>query len=112
MTSMDSAYAMELLAIKMEINALKAMITTAIEQFKTAIASFKATPQSLPSNTMDTEVRASTEQHHQHQPPIDLAAFIQDLKYEVATIITELRALFKQQLLLTSHNNCPPSSVT
>jgi len=58
---------MELLAIKTEINALKAMITTAIEQFKMAITSFNATPQSLPSNTMDTKIKASTENHHQHQ---------------------------------------------
>jgi len=111
-TPTDSAYTKELLTIKMEINALKEMITTAVEQFKTVITSFKATPQSLPSNIMDTKVKASTKQHHQHQPPIDLAAFIQDLKYEVTTIVTESQALFKQQLLFTSNNQCPPSSVT
>jgi len=93
----------------MEINALKAMITTAIEQFKTAIATFTAQPRSQSSYDMDTDVDNSTEHHH-HQPQLDLAAFIQDLKYEIATIVTESRALFKQQLLLMPHNrnHSPP----
>jgi len=82
-------YATDFLAIKTEMHALKAMITTAVEQFKTAIASFNTTPWSPPSNAMDTKVKASTKHHHQHQPTIDLAAFIQDLKYEIATIINK-----------------------
>jgi len=104
-------YATEFLAIKMEINALKAMIT-AVEQFKTAIATFNANPRSQSSNDMDTDVDNSTEHHHHHQPQLDLAAFIQDLKYEIATIVTESRALFKQQLLLMPHNRNHSSPVT
>jgi len=103
---------MELLAIKMEINALKAIITTAVEQFKTVIATFNANPRSQSSNDMDTNVDNLTEHHHHHQPPLDLAAFIQDLKYKIATIVTELRALFKQQLLLMPHNKNHSSPVT
>jgi len=82
-TNANTDYATELLAIKSEINALKTMITTAVEQFKTAIESFTATPRSLPSSAMDTDVENSTEHHHQHQPPIDLVAVIQDLKNEL-----------------------------
>jgi len=87
------------------------MISTAVEQFKTAIATFTAQPCSQSSHDMETDVDNSTAYHH-HQPQLDLAGFIQDLKYEIATIVTELRALFKQQLLLMLHNRNHSSPVT
>jgi len=81
-TMTNTAYATELMELKSEINALKALITTAVDQFKTAVASL-ATPRSLLSTAMDTEVAESTEQHNQHQTPIDLVTVIQDLKNEI-----------------------------
>jgi len=100
----NPAYATELQSIKMEINALKLMIADAVAQFKTAIASVIA-PQPSPS---DKDKMA----HHQkktnpNQTPIELGEFIHDLKYELATIITETRAMFQQQLLLMTNNQRP-----
>ena len=104
-------YATDLLSVKAEINALRTLITDAVDQFKTAIASLATTTNSQASY-MATDVHDSTTHKHHNQNPVDLAAFIQDLKYEIATIITETRAMFTQQLLLATHNNRPPSAVT
>jgi len=101
----------EILAIKTEITALKALITDALEQFKTAIASLATTNNSQSTN-METDHPESKPHHNHNQNPIDLAAIIQDLKYEIATIITETRAMFEQQLLLATHHKRPPSAVT
>jgi len=38
--------------------------------------------------------------------------FVQDLKYDIATIVTKLWALSKQQFLLMANNKSPSSSVT
>jgi len=106
----NPAYATELQSIKMEINALKLMIADAITQFKTAITSVTA-PQPLTSD-MDTKA-ANHQANNNHNPtPTDFGDLIQDLKYEFATIITETRAMFKQQLLLMKHNQCPSTAVT
>ncbi len=107
----NKEYATDLLSLKAEINALRTLITDAVDQFKTAIASLATNPNSSPSN-MDTDVHDSTTHKHHNQNPVDLAALIQDLKYEIATIITETRAMFEQQLLLATHNKRPPSAVT
>jgi len=108
----NNDYAKELLSIKTEINALRQMISDAVEQFKTAIESFTATPQSPKSSDMDTDVEASPEPKDKDQNPItQLADLIQDLKYDIATIVTESRMLFKKQLLM-SNNPCPPPPVT
>jgi len=86
-------YATELLSIKMEINTPKTLITDAVDQFKTAIASLATTTNSQSSN-MDTDVHESMKHQNNNQNPVNLAALIQDLKYEIATIITEMRAMF------------------
>jgi len=86
------------------------MIANAVAQFKTAIASV-TTPQPLPSD-MDTKA-ANHQANNNHNPkPTDLGDLIQDLKYEFTTIITETRAMFDQQLLLMTHNQCSSSAVT
>jgi len=104
----------ELAMIKQELAALRTMITTAVEQFKTALATL-ATPnptQSQSSSAMDTEVDTAMNRHHTTQNNADLVEVIQDLKYELATIITEMRAVFEQQLFRASTINHLPSSVT
>jgi len=65
---------------------------------------------------MDAAVEHSTtndegSMEHETTSPtmLDLANLVQDLKFEIATIVTESRALFKQQLLFTANNN-PQSS--
>ena len=111
-TSNESAA--ELLSIKQELTALRTMITTAVEQFKAAIATLAtATPTQSPMSTaMDTEVDTSTMHHHNTKTNTDLADVIQDLKYEIATIITETQAMFQQQLFCAGHQPNHPSSVT
>jgi len=111
-TTTTTDYATELLLLKTEINALKTLITSAVEQFKTAIASFPVATQSPPSSAMDTDVEESMEHHTKTQTQLEFADLIQDLKLEIATIVTESRALFKQQLLLTPTNRCHSSPVT
>ncbi len=76
------------------------MITEAVEQFKMAIASFAPTTQSQ-SSDMDTAADDSKNNTNNNQNPIDLAAIIQDLKHEIATVVTETKTLFQQQLLAT-----------
>jgi len=89
-TTTPNNYAKELLSIKKEISKLKALITTAVEQFKTAIKTLTATPWSSMSSKMDTDVEASMEQKTHNQNPTDFVSLIQDLKYEIATIVTKL----------------------
>jgi len=103
-------HATKLQSIRMEINALKTMISDAVAQFKTTIASITA-PRSQ-SSDMDTDAEDPQEHNNNNQKPNDLEALIQDIKYKIATIITETRALFEQQLLLVSHNKCPSPNVT
>jgi len=107
----NQEYAVELLSIKMEINALRTMIKDAVEQFKTALATFTTTNWST-SSDMDTDANDSKTTKNNNQNATDLAATIQDLKHEIATIITEMRTLFQQQMLLMTHNKCLSSPVT
>jgi len=107
----NQAYTAEILAIKTEITTLKTLIKDAVDQFKTAIAALATTTNSQ-SNKMAPDVHESQQQHNHNQNPVDLAAIIHDLKYEIATIITETRAMFEQQLLLATHNKRPPPAVT
>jgi len=102
----------ELSAIKKELADLRIMITNAVDQFKSAIATLTTTTQSRQSNDMDTKVETSTACNHTTTTSTDLAAVIQDLKYEIATIITEMRALFQQQLFRATNNKSHSSSVT
>ena len=87
------------------------MLTTAVEQFKTAIATL-ATNKPQRSDAMDTEVETSSKHHNTTKNTTDLADVIQDLKYELATIITETRAVFEQQLFRAATITNRPSSVT
>jgi len=110
----NQEYTAELQSIKTELTALKAMITEAVEQFKTTIATLATNTRSFSSN-MDTDatgVEESIEHHTKTQTQLEFADLIQDLKLEIATIVTESRALFKQQLLLTPTNRCHSSPVT
>jgi len=116
MAMTPSGYAMELLALKQEISQMKTMILMAVDEIKKAIASFHPPPCQPQACNMQTEtehsnanyVDSSMEHHDHHQLPLNLLALVQDLKYEIATIVTESRALFKQQLLLTLHNRPLP----
>jgi len=105
-TTTNHDYATELLSIKTEINALKAMITETVQQFKTAIASVATTTRSQ-SSDMDTDADDSKKNTNNNQNPIDIAAIIQDLKYEIATVVTEMKTLFQQQILATQAKHTP-----
>ncbi len=107
-------YATELLLLKQELTELRTMITMAVEQFKTAIATLatKTTIQSQSSTAMDTEVDTSLRNNHTNTNTTDLADVIQDLKYELVTIITKTRAVFEQQLFRATNIKNHPSSVT
>jgi len=107
-------YATELLSIKKELTDLRTMITTAVEQFKTAIATLATsnTTKSQLSDVMDTEVDTSPKHHNKTKNTTDLADVIQDLKYELATIITKTQAVFEQQLFRAANIKNHPSSVT
>jgi len=109
----NKEYATELISIKQELTKLRTMMTTAVDQL-TAIATLatKATNQSQSSNAMDTEVETSQPNHHKTKNTTDLADVIQDLKYELAQIIIETRAVFEQQLLRAANIKNHPSSVT
>jgi len=98
--------------LKKELADLRILITNAVDQFKSAIATLTTTTRSPQSNDMDTEVDTSTARTHHTTNSTDLAAVIQDLKYEIATIITETRALFEQQLFRAATNQHHSSSVT
>jgi len=110
----NTEYATELLSIKQELAELRTMITTAADQFKQAIAALatNATNQSQSSHAMDTEVETSQPTHHKTKNTTDLADVIQDLKYELAQIIIETRAVFEQQLFRAANIKNHPSSVT
>jgi len=109
-----SAQATDLASIKKELNELRTMITDAVEQFKTAMAALatKTTSKPKESNEMDTEDNPSSHSNAKNQHTTDLSDVIQDLKYELATIITETRAVFEQQLFRASTINSHPQSVT
>jgi len=104
----------ELAAIKQELAALRTMITTAVDQFKSAIATLAtpSKPTSQSSSAMDTDDDdTKMKRHHKTNEKTELSDAIQDLKYELATIITETRAMFEQQLFRASTMK-HPSSVT
>jgi len=92
---------------------LKTTIKTTMEQILHAVASLSHTHSQPSPNAMEMEAETSTredkdglkEHDNKKQFTIDIADLVQDLKYEIATIVTESQALFKQQLLLTSTNN-------
>jgi len=90
-------YANELLSIKKEISDLKALITTAVEQFTTAIKVLTATPLSLTTSEMETEVDQSIVPHNPTLNSPDLSAIINDLKHELAAFVNKMRALFQQE---------------
>jgi len=58
--------------------------------------------------TSTSDVKGLTEHHNNKQHTLNLAALVQDLKYDIATIVTETQALFKQQVLLMQNNNPLP----
>ncbi len=107
----NSTYATELQSIKMEISALKQMIADVVAQFKLAVASASATaPQPPPRETNTEAINHQVVNNKHNPPPTEFGDLIQDLKYEFATIITETRAKFEQQLLLMTHHQRPLSS--
>jgi len=72
----------------------------------------KTTTQSQLSNEMDTEADTLMKHHHKATNKMDLVDVIQDLKYELATIITKTRAVFKQQLFHVANIQNHPLSIT
>jgi len=95
----------KLAAIKQELAALQTMITMAVDQFKSAIATLATPtkPVSQSSSAMETdEDDTKMKRHPKTNANTDLTDAIQDLKYELATIITEMRAMFEQQLSCAS----------
>jgi len=100
-------FAKELMSLKTEIESLKQTIATAVEQISSAIKSFTVAPCVSDTNAMDTENETSkAEAHHQSTQP-DLSALIIDLKYEIANIVTETRAMFEQQSIKMKTNHLP-----
>ncbi len=80
-------YAAELAALKNDLQSLRSLITTAVEQLKTEIATTHATPA---TNAMETDTDPST------PPTPELSDLIAELKNEIATMATEMRAKFQE----------------
>jgi len=80
-------YAAELAALKNDLQSLRTLITTAVEQLKTEITSLHATPT---TNAMETDTDPST------PPTPELSDLITELKNEIATMATEMRAKFQE----------------
>jgi len=115
----SNAQISELLSLKNEIAQLKTTIMTAVQEIAQAVASLHATHRQPQSNAMDDETKTSmsdgngsNKHNNNKQLTINLAALVQDLKFDIATIITKTRALFKQQVLFVQNNNSLASSVT
>jgi len=96
-TATITNYANELLSIKKDISNLKALIMTTVEQFTTAIEVLTATPTSLMTSAMDTEVDQSHEPHHPTPTEPNLSAIINDLKHKLAAFVKQMRALYQQE---------------
>jgi len=108
-TNNTTDYAKELLSLKADIESLRTTITTAVAQMKEAIKVLLETPRKPESNAMDAEAETPSDTATQHQTQLDLPSLIADLKNEIATIVTETRALFHQQSLTVLHSNHLPS---
>jgi len=111
-TSTSVAYKKELVSLKTEINSLRILITTAVEQFTTALATREkqkhetAAPPALESCAMETDADNSVV-----TTPV-LLELIAELKHDIATIATEMRAKFNQQDILRSINQSNSTSAT
>jgi len=102
--------AKELLFLKAEIESLKTTIAMAVEQMKDAIKLFLDNPRQTESTAMEAEPETASTSPTQHQTQPDLSSIIADLKNEIATIVTETRALFQQQSVTMLHTNYLPST--
>jgi len=82
-------YAAEMESLKRELQSLRTFITAAVDQLKTEIVSIHASP---PSNEMEIVAEQTTEE----QTPTILA-LIAELKHDIATVVTDMQTLFRQQ---------------
>jgi len=102
-TMTQNAYATELLSIKHEIAQLKTTLATAMEQILKVVESFHV--RSLQSDAMDMDPQQSTllqaTNASQHSP-LNLPTIISELKNEITTIQSKMRALLQHSLLTTS----------
>jgi len=107
-------YAAEMKLIKQELASLRTLITSAVEQMKSATDSLAS---SRPTSTraMDIEVDMPKDTNRPARPnhlPIEINDLVTDLKYEIATIVMETRALFEKSKTSMMTNYQPPPPVT
>jgi len=107
-------YAAEMQLIKQELANLCTLITSAVEQMKSATDSLTS---SHPTSTrvMDIATDMPKDTNHPHHPnnlPTELNDLVTNLKYEIATIVMETRALFKKSKnsMMTNYQPPPPAT--
>jgi len=111
-TTVDHAAEMQL--IKQELATLRSLITSAVEQMKSATDSLTS---SHPTSTrvMDIATDMPKDTNHPHHPnnlPTELNDLVTNLKYEIATIVMEMRALFEKSKTSMMTNYQPPPQAT
>jgi len=92
-------YAKELISLQSEIQQLKSTLMEAIAAITKVVASLQSPTQQPTPNAMDTDEDRTTNPNSSMapipSPPLDLPAIIHELKTDIATIATELRAAFQ-----------------
>jgi len=104
-TNLD--YAAELQLIKTELATLRTLITTAVEQMQRATESMQTSSHSS-AQAMEIEVDKSPAANHSTHLPSELHDLVADLKYEIATIMIELRTLVNKSQISMRPNHPPP----
>jgi len=105
-TNHTTDYAAEIMSIKTEIASLQTTIATALEQIKNAIKSLTDIPRKPESTAMDTEIEATSADHHCNQTQLEIPSLINELKHEIATFVIETRALLQHKspsMMTTNH---------
>ncbi len=87
-------YAAKLQLIKKELASLRTLINSAVEQMKSAVDSIK-TNEPVPAREMEINDNHSTNDHSKETTP-EIFELITELKTEIATMATEMRAKFQE----------------
>jgi len=87
-------YAAELQLIKTELASLRTLINSAVEQMKSAVDSIK-TIEPVPAREMEIDDNHSTDDRSKDTTP-EIFDLITELKTEIATMATEMRAKFQE----------------
>jgi len=109
-TTMPSTIAAKLLSLKTVLNDLCSVIMSAVKQIKSAVASITTPCTSSPSD-MEMDAAKPLETHNSQQQSNDIHAIVNNLKKEIATIVSKTRPTFQQQATIKMTNS-PMTSVT